>query len=119
MENINTTKNETVNKVENEKNIKRTINTILMLIYVGLLVCAIIVGGYALRTQYSTNTLYYIKIILYIPFAFFVYYPFRNYAGENLKMFNKNIDKFISDLIVIISFIFFVFLFSLPIVKIA
>lgn len=113
MENINITKNETVNKVENEKNIKGTINTILMLVFEGLLFSVYILGGYDLRIKYGINFIIYLFLFC-VPYAHFIYYPLRNKAGENLKIFNKNTDKLISDLILLISFIFFVFLFKVP-----
>ncbi|WP_042805096.1 hypothetical protein [Thermoanaerobacter sp. A7A] len=46
-----------------------------------------------------------------------VYYPLRKYASENLQFINASVDGFISDLILVLSFLFFILIFKIPLLK--
>ncbi|MBE3579428.1 MAG: hypothetical protein IMW83_06110 [Caldanaerobacter subterraneus] len=104
---------------KDNRTIKETLKTIYFLIAEAGLVCFLLLGFNTLKMEY--NFVYGILLALWsFPvFAGVVYYPLRKYASENLRLINASVDGFISDLILIFSFLFFVLIFKIPILKLS
>ncbi|SDG13044.1 hypothetical protein SAMN04244560_01835 [Thermoanaerobacter thermohydrosulfuricus] len=114
--NVNKKENE-VMESENKKDIKRMLKTIYFLIAEGGLVCLLAVGFNTLKMEYNFVYGILLAILSFPVFAGVVYYPLRKYASENLRFINASVDGFISDLILVLSFLFFVLTFKIPLLK--
>jgi len=118
MKNLNVNKKENeVMESENKKDIKRMLKTIYFLIAEGGLVCLLAVGFNTLKMEYNFVYGILLAILSFPVFAGVVYYPLRKYASENLRFINASVDGFISDLILVLSFLFFVLIFKIPLLK--
>ncbi|NNG68238.1 hypothetical protein [Caldanaerobacter subterraneus] len=120
MENINVKRRDNeVMEYKSNRNMKRTLKTIYFLIAEGGLVCFLAVGFNTLKMEYNFVYGILLAILSFPVFAGVVYYPLRKYASENLGFINASVDGFISDLILILSFLFFVLIFKIPILKLS
>jgi hypothetical protein len=104
---------------KNNRNIKEKLKTIYFLIAEGGLVCFLAVGFNTLKMEYNFAYGVLLAILSFPVFAGVVYYPLRKYASENLRVINTSVDGFISDLILVLSFLFFVFIFKIPLLKLS
>jgi len=104
---------------KDNRNIKEMLKTIYFLIAEGGLVCLLAAGFNTLKMEYNFVYGILLAILSFPFFAGVVYYPLRKYASENLGFINASVDGFISDLILVLSFLFFVFIFKIPILKLS